>query len=64
MQVVPFDVYEGALRLDGPTLQNLEILETQDGGAPGSLLSYLDDCASAGAKPCLTLVAVHHTRKT
>lgn len=51
--VVPYEQYEGALRLDGPTLQNLELLETQDGGAKGSLLSYLDTCASAGGRRLL-----------
>ena len=42
-------VYERALRLDGPTLANLELLENSEGGAAGSLLSRLDSCDSAGA---------------
>ena len=53
LQVVPYDLYEGALRMDGPTLQNLDLLETQDGGSRGSLLSYLDACASAGLQKSL-----------
>lgn len=47
-QVAPYELYEGALRMDGPTLQNLEILATQDGGRRGSLLDHLDSCHSAG----------------
>lgn len=45
-------VYEAALRLDGPTLANLELLENSEGGGPGSLLHRLDSCASPGALPC------------
>lgn len=41
-------VYERALRLDGPTLANLELLENSEGGAEGSLLARLDSCHSAG----------------
>ena len=41
-------VYAQALRLDGPTLANLELLENGDGGAQGSLLARLDTCTSAG----------------
>ena len=44
---MPFELYEAALRLDGPTLQNLNILDC-DGKNEGSLLAYLDTCASAG----------------
>lgn len=48
LQVVPYDLFEAALRLDGPTLQNLDLLETQEGESRGSLLSVLDTCTSAG----------------
>ena len=41
-------VYEHALRLDGPTLANLELLENSEGGAAGSLLSRLDTCVTPG----------------
>ncbi len=41
-------LYEHALRLDGPTLANLELLENSEGGAAGSLLSRLDTCVSPG----------------
>ena len=49
LQVVPYEVYAGALRLDGPTLHNLELLEGGEGGPDGSLLSQLDTCCSPGA---------------
>ena len=49
VQVMPYDMYEGALRMDGATLINLDLVETSDGGIKGSLLSCLDTCASAGA---------------
>ena len=48
VQVAPYDLFEAALRLDGPTLQNLDLLETQEGETKGSLMSVLDTCASAG----------------
>lgn len=45
---MPYAAYAGALCLDGPTLTNLELLESSAGSAEGSLLSCLDSCASAG----------------
>lgn len=61
--MVPYDLYEGALRMDGPTLQNLDLLETREGSLQGSLLSYLDSCASAGAViRCIS--GKHQRRKT
>jgi len=48
-QVAPYSAYAGALRLDGPTLANLELLETSGGGAEGSLMACLDTCVSPGA---------------
>lgn len=48
LQVVPYDLFEAALRLDGPTLQNLDLLETEDGQSKGSLMAMLDTCTSAG----------------
>lgn len=41
-------LYAAALRLDGPTLANLELLENSTGESAGSLLSRLDSCACAG----------------
>ena len=46
--VVPYGLYSAALRLDGPTLKNLELLENAEGGGVGSLLARLDSCASPG----------------
>ena len=51
-QVVPYAAYAGALCLDGPTLTNLELLESSAGSAEGSLLTCLDSCTSAGAAFC------------
>ncbi|KAK9852353.1 hypothetical protein WJX84_008725 [Apatococcus fuscideae] len=51
--VVPYEVYTGALRLDGPTLHNLELLEGGEGGPDGSLLSQLDTCCSPGGQRLL-----------
>ena len=44
-------MYAGAMRLDGPTLQNLEILSTPEGGTEGSLLARLDSCVYPGTCP-------------
>ena len=41
-------MYTGAMRLDGPTLGNLEILSTPEGSAEGSLLARLDSCVYPG----------------
>ena len=41
-------LYAAALRLDGPTLANLELLENSTGESAGSLLWRLDSCACAG----------------
>lgn len=46
---IPMQLYAAALRLDGPTLANLELLENNMGESAGSLLSRLDTCACAGA---------------
>lgn len=46
-------LYAAALRLDGPTLGNLELLENQENGeCTGSLLARLDSCVSPGALLC------------
>lgn len=45
---MPYSTYAGALCLDGPTLTNLELLETSIGGTQGSLLACLDTCATPG----------------
>lgn len=35
------------LVLDGQTLQNLEVLENQDGGREGTLVQHVDHCVTA-----------------
>ena len=47
--MAPYSAYAGALRLDGPTLANLELLENCCGASEGSLMACLDTCASPGA---------------
>lgn len=41
-------VFAAALKLDGPTLVNLELLESSLGGPVGSLLACLDSCVTSG----------------
>jgi DNA mismatch repair ATPase MutS len=36
--------------LDGQTLMNLEVLETNEGGREGSLLHHVDHCSMPGGK--------------
>ena len=55
-------MYAGALRMDGPSLGNLELLLGADGGPEGSLLARIDTCASPGmpvscASCCLAMNA-------
>ncbi len=45
---MPYAAYAGTLCLDGPTLTNLELLESSTGSSEGSLLACLDTCTSAG----------------
>ena len=60
-QVMPYAAYAGALCLDGPTLTNLELLESSAGSSEGSLLACLDSCASAGVHlPVMTHVLPCH----
>ena len=42
-------MYAGAMRLDGPTLGNLEVLATPEGHPQGSLLARIDTCVYPGA---------------
>ena len=49
--MVPYEMYAGALRLDGPTLANLALLQDEEGGKEGSLLARIDNCVSPGAWP-------------
>lgn len=44
-------VFSGALRLDGPTLVNLELLQGSLGGVEGSVLARLDTCVTPGRAP-------------
>lgn len=41
-------MFSAALKLDGPTLVNLELLESSLGGPVGSLLACLDSCVTPG----------------
>lgn len=60
-QVMAYAAYSGALCLDGPTLTNLELLESSAGSSEGSLLACLDSCASAGVHlPVMTYVLPCH----
>ena len=44
-------MFSAALKLDGPTLVNLELLESSLGGPAGSLLARLDGCVTPGSRP-------------
>ncbi|KAL3690978.1 hypothetical protein R1sor_004629 [Riccia sorocarpa] len=49
----PFEIFKWSLRLDGPTVSNLELLENRDdGGTAGTLLSYLETVLHALASAC------------
>ncbi|KAK7314493.1 hypothetical protein VNO77_33018 [Canavalia gladiata] len=50
----PYQVYSGCLKMDGPTLINLEIFgNNEDGGKSGSLYNYLDNCVTSSGKRLL-----------
>uniref|UniRef100_A0A061S473 Dna mismatch repair protein msh6-2 n=1 Tax=Tetraselmis sp. GSL018 TaxID=582737 RepID=A0A061S473_9CHLO len=53
--VRPFDIFAcgSAVRLDGPTIGNLELLEGAEGGRQGSLLARMDSCISPGGRRLL-----------
>lgn len=60
-----YAVYRGSLRLDGQTLQNLELLQNvADGGRSGTLLAHLDSCVTAQGKRLLRRWICHPSRST
>ncbi|GAQ86033.1 putative MutS homolog 6-2 [Klebsormidium nitens] len=60
-----YAVYRGSLRLDGQTLQNLELLQNAaDGGRAGTLLANLDSCVTAQGKRLLRRWICHPSRST
>jgi hypothetical protein len=60
-----YAVYQGSLRLDGQTLQNLELLQNAaDGGKAGTLLGHLDSCVTAQGKRLLRRWICHPLRST
>ncbi|KAG9459293.1 hypothetical protein H6P81_003801 [Aristolochia fimbriata] len=52
--ILPYQVYENCLRMDGQTLINLEIFSNNaDGGSSGTLYGYLDNCLTSSGKRLL-----------
>ncbi|XP_071726754.1 DNA mismatch repair protein MSH7 [Rutidosis leptorrhynchoides] len=52
--ILPYEVYKGCLRMDGPTMANLEIFSNNvDGGTSGTLYKYLDNCLTPSGKRLL-----------
>ncbi|KAK7271285.1 hypothetical protein RJT34_27060 [Clitoria ternatea] len=50
----PYQVYRSFLKMDGPTMINLEIFgNNEDGGKAGSLYNYLDNCVTSSGKRLL-----------
>ncbi len=48
MQVLPYQLFQGALCLDGACLANLALVAAPEGGTAGTLLAALDTCRSPG----------------
>ncbi|KAL3009441.1 hypothetical protein AAZX31_07G083700 [Glycine max] len=50
----PYQVYKGCLKMDGPTMINLELFfNNEDGGKSGSLYNCLDKCVTSSGKRLL-----------
>ncbi|KAL6984822.1 DNA mismatch repair protein msh7 [Sarracenia purpurea var. burkii] len=49
--ILPYQIYQGCLRMDGQTLVNLEIFSNNADG--GTLYSYLNNCITASGKRLL-----------
>ncbi|KAK7380013.1 hypothetical protein VNO78_32344 [Psophocarpus tetragonolobus] len=50
----PYQVYKGCLKMDGPTMINLELfVNNEDGGKSGSLYNCLDKCVTSSGKRLL-----------
>ncbi|CAK9237431.1 unnamed protein product [Sphagnum jensenii] len=63
--LLSYEVYRGALRLDGDTIVNLELLENRDdGGRAGTLLGYLDSCVTKYGKRLLRRWICHPLQDT
>ncbi|CAI5462479.1 unnamed protein product [Closterium sp. Yama58-4] len=59
----PYSVFSGSLRLDGQTLSNLELLSnTHNGSTQGTLLGFLDTCATSAGKRLLRRWICHPLR--
>ncbi|KAI5005350.1 hypothetical protein ZWY2020_032593 [Hordeum vulgare] len=53
-EVLPYNVYQTCLRMDGQTLVNLEIFSNNfDGGSSGTLYKHLNHCITASGKRLL-----------
>ncbi|XP_048562203.1 DNA mismatch repair protein MSH7 isoform X2 [Triticum urartu] len=53
-EVLPYNVYQTCLRMDGQTLVNLEIFGNNfDGGSSGTLYKHLNHCITASGKRLL-----------
>ncbi|XWS26878.1 hypothetical protein CRYUN_Cryun26dG0067900 [Craigia yunnanensis] len=58
--IVPYQVYQGCLRIDRQTLVNLEIFSNSaDGGSSGTLYKYLDNCVTSSGKRLLRSWVCH-----
>ncbi|RAL37216.1 hypothetical protein DM860_004138 [Cuscuta australis] len=58
--ILPYEVYQGFLRMDGQTLVNLEIFNNSaDGGPSGTLYKYLDNCITSSGKRILRRWVCH-----
>ncbi|TKY44657.1 DNA mismatch repair protein MSH7 [Spatholobus suberectus] len=50
----PYQVYSGCLKMDGPTMINLELfVNNEDGGKSGSLYNCVDKCVTSSGKRLL-----------
>ncbi|KAK1662174.1 hypothetical protein QYE76_050333 [Lolium multiflorum] len=53
-EVLPYNVYQTCLRMDGQTLVNLEVFSNSfDGGSSGTLYKHLNHCITASGKRLL-----------
>ena len=60
-----YQQYAGtAVKLDGATIRNLELLENSEGGTAGTLLAALDTTASPAGKRMLRQVRLRRYRSS
>ncbi|KAM0829156.1 hypothetical protein ACQ4PT_067060 [Festuca glaucescens] len=58
-EVLPYNVYQTCLRMDGQTLVNLEVFSNSfDGGSSGTLYKHLNHCITASGS-----ITLEHLRK-